>query len=245
MKPILLFSIQFTLSLAAYALIGLWYVVPRLSKKPRETALQPLVWVHAFRMIGGTVLAPGAVGIGIPILFQKMIGYGDLITAFLALLALAALRTRSSWAISLVWLVVVVGMLDTINAIIQSMRYDVFTHALGVNWVIVTIRAGAARQQCADPLAAGQVAGAQDAGAGRRGRSNAGRHAGRSGRAGGQAPRRDRRRVCRLRGLRRRGRGRPHDRDHQALRRACHSRDGQPRVGDGRGRPRARSERPG
>lgn len=30
-------------------------------------------------------------------------------------------------------------MLDTINAIIQSMRYDVFTHALGVNWVIVTI----------------------------------------------------------------------------------------------------------
>ena len=139
MKPILLFSIQFTLSLAAYALIGLWYVVPRLSKKPRETALQPLVWVHAFRMIGGTVLAPGAVGIGIPILFQKMIGYGDLITAFLALLALAALRTRSSWAISLVWLVVVVGMLDTINAIIQSMRYDVFTHALGVNWVIVTI----------------------------------------------------------------------------------------------------------
>jgi len=139
MKPILLFSIQFTLSLAAYALIGLWYVVPRLSKKPRETALQPLVWVHAFRMIGGTVLAPGAVGAGVPILFQKMIGYGDLITAFLALLALAALRTRSSWAISLVWLVVVVGMLDTINAIIQSMRYDVFTHALGVNWVIVTI----------------------------------------------------------------------------------------------------------
>ena len=72
-------------------------------------------------------------------LFQKMIGYGDLITAFLALLALAALRTRSSWAIPLVWLVVTVGMLDTINAIIQSMRYDVFTHALGVNWVIVTI----------------------------------------------------------------------------------------------------------
>lgn len=48
-------------------------------------------------------------------------------------------RTRSSWAIPLVWLVVTVGMLDTINAIIQSMRYDVFTHALGVNWVIVTI----------------------------------------------------------------------------------------------------------
>ncbi len=139
MKPILLFGTQFTLSLVAYGLIALWYVVPWLAKKPREAALVPLVWVHAFRMIGGTVLAPGAVGAGVPILFQKMIGYGDLITAFLALLALAALRTRSSWAIPLVWLVVTVGMLDTINAIIQSMRYDVFTHALGVNWVIVTI----------------------------------------------------------------------------------------------------------
>lgn len=138
MKPIALFSIQFSLSLAAYALIALWYIVPRLSRKPREIALQPLVWVHAFRMIGGTVLAPGAVGAGVPLLFQKMIGYGDLVTAFLALLALAALHARLPRAIMLVWLVVLVGMSDTINAIIQSMRYDVFTHPLGVNWVIVT-----------------------------------------------------------------------------------------------------------
>jgi len=57
MKPILLFGTQFTLSLVAYALIALWYVVPWLAKKPREAALVPLVWVHAFRMIGGTVLA--------------------------------------------------------------------------------------------------------------------------------------------------------------------------------------------
>ena len=62
-----------------------------------------------------------------------------MITAFLALVALVALRTRSSWAIPLVWLMVVVGLLDTINAIIQSLRYNVFVHALGVNWVIVTI----------------------------------------------------------------------------------------------------------
>jgi hypothetical protein len=139
MRPILLFGTQFTLSLVAYALLGLWYVVPRLSGRPREAALQPLVWVHAFRMIGGTILAPGAVGAGVPLLFQREIGYGDMITAFLALVALVALRTRSSWAIPLVWLVVVVGLLDTINAIIQSLRYNVFVHALGVNWVIVTI----------------------------------------------------------------------------------------------------------
>ena len=139
MKPILLFGTQFTLSVVAYALIGLWYVVPRLATEPREAALQPLVWVHAFRMAGGSVLAPGAVGAGVPLLFAKEIGYGDMITAFLALIALVALHTRSSWAIPLTWLVVVVGLLDTVNAIIQSMRYDVFIHPLGVNWVIVTL----------------------------------------------------------------------------------------------------------
>src|SRR5213082_271970 len=139
MEPIVLFGIQFTLSLVAYLLIAFWYVVPRLSVLPRELALVPLLWVHVFRVVGGTILAPGAVGLGVPMEFRTMIGYGDLITELLALLALIALRTRLPQAIALVWLCVVVGMLDTVNAIIQSVCFNVFTYAHGVNWVIVTI----------------------------------------------------------------------------------------------------------
>lgn len=138
MEPIVLFSIQFTLSLVAYGLIGFWYVAPRLSGLPRDVALAPLLWVHAFRIVGGTILAPGAVDPGVPMDFRTMVGYGDLATAFLALLALLALRARSAGAIALVWLCLIVGMLDTINAIIQSLRDTVFMYALGVNWVIVT-----------------------------------------------------------------------------------------------------------
>jgi hypothetical protein len=93
--------------------------------------------IRAF-LVSSLMADPGH-GAGVPLLFQREIGYGDMITAFLALVALVALRTRSSWAIPLVWLVVVVGLLDTINAIIQSLRYNVFVHALSVNWVIVTI----------------------------------------------------------------------------------------------------------
>jgi hypothetical protein len=139
MEPTVLFGIQFTLSLAAYALIGFWYVAPRLSRLPREAALVPLLWVHAFRIVGGTILAPGAVDAGVPMDFRTMVGYGDLATALLALLALIALRARFSGAIALVWLCVVVGMLDTVNAIIQSTRDSVFSYALGVNWVIVSM----------------------------------------------------------------------------------------------------------
>jgi hypothetical protein len=139
MQPIVLFGIQFTLSLVAYALIAFWYAVPRLSKLPVEAALVPLLWVHAFRIVGGTILAPGAVDAAVPMAFRVMIGYGDMATALLALLALIALRARFSGAIPLVWLFIVVGMLDTINAIIQSLRDSVFNYGLGVNWVIVTM----------------------------------------------------------------------------------------------------------
>src|SRR6266568_6005681 len=98
MEPIVLFGIQFTLSLVAYALIGFWYVAPRLSRLSREAALVPLLWVHAFRIVGGTILAPGAVDAAVPGEFRTTIGYGDIATAVLALIALIALRYRLTWA---------------------------------------------------------------------------------------------------------------------------------------------------
>jgi|ERR1700681_558368 hypothetical protein len=138
MEPIVLFGIQFTFCLGAYALIAWWYGIPRLSRLPRELALVPLVWIHVFRMVGGTILAPGAVDAAVPMAFRTMIGFGDMATAILALLALIALRLRLAAAIALVWLFLAVGLLDTVNAIIQSMRFSVFTYPLGLNWVIVT-----------------------------------------------------------------------------------------------------------
>jgi hypothetical protein len=136
--PLLLFSIQFTLALVVYALAARWYVWPRISPLPPAVALVPLVWVHVFRFIGGSILAPGSVGPGVPAKFREMVGDGDMVTAVLALIAVIALRTKGSRAIWFVWVFVVVGLLDTGNAVVQSMRYSVFDDPLGVNWVIVT-----------------------------------------------------------------------------------------------------------
>lgn len=138
-EPLVLFGIQYSASLIAYALMAYWYVGPRLSKLPREAALVPLLWVHVFRIVGGSILAPGAVEASVPADFRVMIGYGDLTTAFLALVALVALRARFSGAIALVWLCAIVAAVDTVNAIVQSVRGSVFTYALGVNWVIVVM----------------------------------------------------------------------------------------------------------
>lgn len=138
-EPIVLFGIQFTVTLVAYALIARWYLAPRLSRLPVELALVPLLWVYVFRVVGGTILAPGAVGPGVPTEFREMIGYGDMVTGLLALLAIIALHVRLSRAIALVWVFIVVGTIDTVNAIIRSLRFSVFTYPLGVNWVIVTL----------------------------------------------------------------------------------------------------------
>jgi hypothetical protein len=137
-EPIVLFGTQFTLMLVAYALLGVWYVSPRLSRLAVPAALAPLLWVHAFRVVGGTILAPGSVDAGVAPDFRAMVGYGDLATGVLAMVALIALRIRFSGAIALVWIVVAVGTIDTINAIIQSIRYDVVANDLGLNWLIVT-----------------------------------------------------------------------------------------------------------
>ena len=138
MEPVILFGIQFTLSLLIYALIAAWYVAPRLSKLPTALALAPLLWVHAFRVVGGTILAPGAADPAVPTDFRTLVGYGDMITAFLAILALLALRSRVRGAILFVWVFLVFATADTGNAIVQSVRYSVFNYPLGINWVIVT-----------------------------------------------------------------------------------------------------------
>jgi len=43
MDPVVLFGIQFTLSLLSFSLIAGWYVVSRLSKLPKELALVPFL----------------------------------------------------------------------------------------------------------------------------------------------------------------------------------------------------------
>jgi hypothetical protein len=136
--PLVLFNIQFVASLVAWALAARWYVAPRLARLPRLEALAALVWVHVPRIAGGAILAPGSVD-GVPDAFREMVGFGDVATALLALASLAALRTESPAAIPMVWVFVSVGLVDTVNAIIQSIRYDVFSFPLGFNWSIVTL----------------------------------------------------------------------------------------------------------
>ena len=57
-----IFGLQVLLSFLVYGLVAKWYVTPRLAPLPLETALQPLLVLHALRHMGMVFLVSTVVG---------------------------------------------------------------------------------------------------------------------------------------------------------------------------------------
>ena len=138
MNAFQIFGLQTTLSLIVYALIAKWYVWPRLTTLPLHEALVPLLFVHALRHIGTTVLVTGVIDPATPQAFTVPLAYGDLVAGLLALLCIFALRGRWSLALPLVWLFNIWGAVDLLNAAYQGIRLDAVRYALGATWYIPT-----------------------------------------------------------------------------------------------------------
>jgi len=131
-----IFGLQFAGSLLVYALIARWYVAPRLATMPLSAALQPLLLHHATRTVGMTLLVSAVVGPGVPRAFALQVAYGDLVAAVLALVSIAALRARASYAIALVWIFNIEGFADLLNALAQGIRLNVANTPLDAAWYI-------------------------------------------------------------------------------------------------------------
>jgi hypothetical protein len=105
--------------LLAWSVFAAQYIWPAMSKRERAEALRPILVLHGFRYIGLAVLIPGVVSPQLPAtVFARGLAYGDLLAATLALIALAALRTRL--AEPLVWIFNIVGTADLLNAFYQG-----------------------------------------------------------------------------------------------------------------------------
>lgn len=136
MSTLQIFGLQVVLSFAVYGLIARWYVAPALAALPLESALQPLLVLHALRHMGLVFLVPTVAGGSVPASFAVPATYGDLLAGLLALAALVALRGRSAVALPLVWLFNVVGLLDLIDAFYQGLAANV---QLGAAYYIPTL----------------------------------------------------------------------------------------------------------
>jgi len=117
----LIWGITVAFGFLAWSVFAAQYIWPALSKRERAEALRPILVVHGFRYIGLAVLIPGVVSPQLSgTVFARGVAYGDLVAATLALVALAALRTRL--ARPLVWIFNIFGTADLLNAFYQGSR---------------------------------------------------------------------------------------------------------------------------
>ncbi|BBX45774.1 hypothetical protein GCM10009641_71870 [Mycobacterium cookii] len=118
-----------------------WYVWPSLTKRSRNSALIPLIFVHMFRYVGMTLLVTGMVDPKIPRDFLSAAAYGDLLAAALALASIVALRSKWRIAIPLVWVFNTWGFVDLLNGVRGVVQLNVPSFNLSTVWYIYTFYA--------------------------------------------------------------------------------------------------------
>lgn len=115
----LIWGVTVAFGLLSWGVFAAQYIWPAISKWQRAEALRPILMLHGFRYIGLAVLVPGVVSPELSAtVFARGLAYGDLAAATLALIGLAALRTR--WAGALVWIFNIFGTADLLNAFYQG-----------------------------------------------------------------------------------------------------------------------------
>jgi hypothetical protein len=120
MPSAVLFGISVAFGLAVWGVVAWQYIWPALSERPSPESLKPILLLHAFRFLGLAFVMPGVVSLELPATFAQPVAYGDLLTAVLALLALATVRTRSATVVT--WVFNTFGTADLLFAFYLGSR---------------------------------------------------------------------------------------------------------------------------
>ncbi len=125
------------MSFLAFGVVTKVYIWPAVRNQTPADALRPLLLLYAFRFVGLAFLIPGVVSPDLPTAFSSPAAYGDLATAILALLAIAALGSRLG--IVLTWLFNILGSSDLLYAFYQGNQINLEPGLLGAAYFIPTV----------------------------------------------------------------------------------------------------------
>lgn len=135
----LVFGIYVLTSLVGSVVIAKLYLWPWLKGVSTEKALEALIAPQALlRLIGLGFLVPGVVSTSMPSGFAIPAAVGDYVTAVLALIAMVAIHSRSSWGRPAAWMFNIVGTVDLLNAFVQAGRHQMSPAYFGATFFIPT-----------------------------------------------------------------------------------------------------------
>src|SRR5579863_6856584 len=120
MPSVVLFGITVALGLTAWGVVAWHYIWPALRERPSPESLKPVLLLHAFRFLGLAFVVPGVVSPELAATFAQPVAYGDLLTAILALLALATLGTYTGTVLT--WVFNTFGTVDLLFAFYLGSR---------------------------------------------------------------------------------------------------------------------------
>jgi hypothetical protein len=137
------FDSVFFLSVAgtfvAFSVLTGLYIWPALRKLPKYEALKILALPHAFRFVGLSFLFVGVVSPELTSAFSIPAAWGDFGAAILALLSIAALVWRWSFAIPLVWIFNLWGTIDLLYAFYNAIVLEIEPRLFGAAFYIPTM----------------------------------------------------------------------------------------------------------
>src|SRR5579863_4342725 len=115
-----LFAVSSAFGLAVWGAVAWHYIWPELRERPGPENLKPILLLHGFRFLGLAFVVPGVVSPELPATFAQPVAYGDLLTAILALLALATLGTYTGTVLT--WVFNTFGTADLLFAFYLGSR---------------------------------------------------------------------------------------------------------------------------
>ena len=136
MTQFFILASQMLIDYIVLGLISVIYVYPRLVRAPLLDALTALSFVHVFRFLGASYMHPGLSGLRPASSWALLTGYGDLTVSVLAVAAIVNMRIKAPWCIALVWVLNIVGFVDTVAAQSTAMLLHLWTSLTGVGWLI-------------------------------------------------------------------------------------------------------------
>lgn len=122
MKMRALFGLSVLSSFIAWGIVASLYAWPELRSAPLKVALMALMVPHMFRFVGLSFLIPGVVSEKLPTAFANPAAWGDLIAAWLAVVAILWFAAGGPGATTAIWVFNIWGTLDLLHAMYQGPR---------------------------------------------------------------------------------------------------------------------------